>query len=89
MNNDKSLIEEIKVNPNFYQLRQLVDSINNGWRKDWGNSGWAYEVCPNGSLMIFYTFLFFPGCIYFKSKELAEQLQKILGDNVIMKCINN
>lgn len=87
MSNYDALIKDIRSNPNQTQLKQLVKIINGKWKKDCHNSAWTYTVCPNGSLSIDYVSTFFPGCLYFNSREKAINMRNVLGDDVILNCI--
>lgn len=73
------------------KLVNVAKYLNNGWEPDWSNKD-EFKYCLqydaiNYNIEISYTSFIQKSCVYFKTRELAQQAIKILGYNCIKLAI--
>lgn len=70
----------------MHRLAVVAEYLNNGWRPDWTNNNEAkYYIFKDFQLkeiQIATTYSCSNGCVYFKTKELAEAAIKIIGKDI-------
>lgn len=72
-------------------LMIVAKYLNDGWIPDWDNrkENKFYLYCYNNDINIDWCALNNYNFIYFKSKELAKQAIKILGEETIKQALSN
>lgn len=66
------------------KLMNVAKYLNNGWKPDWDNGNECkYYLCDNNSIKYSCCSYLHASVVYFKTKELAMQAVKILGEDTI------